>query len=164
MPQTYEPIASATGTGSSIVITFDNIPGTYTDLVLVVESPLSQFTGTIWVQFNNDTGTNYSATAIDYNISGRNTNQTFAGISAANAQNNGWISTTHIMNYSNTTTNKTLLNFAGFGGPTENGGPIIRVSLWRSTAAITKVVVSTNQTAANFTTNATYKLFGIKAA
>lgn len=164
MPTTYDSIASVTGTGSSLIATFANIPSTYTDLVLIIEAPLSQFTGTNWIQFNDDTGSNYSQTVIDYDTSGRGTNQTFMGISASNAQNNGWIAINHIMNYSNTTTNKTVLNYAGFGGPTENGGPVLRAGLWRSTAAITKIVVSSNQTAANFTTNATFKLFGIKSA
>ena len=59
---TYTPITSTTLGSNTASVTFSSISSAYTDLVLVVAGALD---GANWVptlQFNSDTGTNYSTT------------------------------------------------------------------------------------------------------
>ena len=60
MPATYEPIASTTLGTAAADITFSSIPGTYTDLVLVLYGGFATAASDLYTQFNSDTGTNYS--------------------------------------------------------------------------------------------------------
>ena len=65
----------------------------------------------------------------------------------------------HILNYSNSTTFKTMLS-RQFGS-THIGW--LSCGLWRSTAGITSIVF-TDESGGNFTTGFTLTLYGIKAA
>ena len=62
---TYEPIATTTLGSAANAITFSSIPSTYTDLRLVGTflAPDADYSD-INVQFNNDTGANYSYTLL----------------------------------------------------------------------------------------------------
>ena len=62
------------------------------------------------------------------------------------------------MNYSNTTTNKTVLSRANNAAT----GTDAIVNLWRSTAAITSIYVYVPS--GNFATGSTFTLYGILAA
>jgi hypothetical protein len=73
-----------------------------------------------------------------------------------NGENNTTI--WQIFNYSNTTTNKSVLGRAS--NPSANTTAC--VGLWRNTAAITSV--SVYGVGANFTVGSTFTLYGIKAA
>lgn len=159
MPATYEPIATTTLGSAQSSIAFSSIPGTYTDLVLV-----SNFTGSggdfnALLTFNSDTGSNYSETVIYGNgssaASGRQTSATSIRSGYNNAERT--INRINIMNYSNSTTNKTVLIRWDSGGYTD-----LRVGLWRSTNAITSLSLTTNQN--NFASGSTFTLYGIKAA
>jgi hypothetical protein len=161
MPATYEPIATQTGNGSATTITFISIPQTYTDLVLVMPI-FTASNANESVQINGDTGSNYSNTWITGNgssaASSRNTSNT-----ALNIQANIFSTSTspafHIMNfqnYSNTTTFKTVLTRSNRAEQATEAF----VGLWRNTAAITSISIAS----ATFTTNATFTLYGIKAA
>jgi len=161
MPKTYEPIANATGTGASGTISFTTISGSYTDLILVLRGTTSALTN-LNMTFNSDTGNNYSGTYLYGNgtsaLSNRESNR--ANIIVAN--NATFTSTqanciVHIMNYSNSTTNKTVLARAN----RSDNATEASVGLWRSTAAITTVTVTNG---GNFDTNFTAVLYGIKAA
>ena len=62
---TYIPIASRTLTGTVSSVTFSGIPQYYTDLVFVVAARADQGGYTdCSLQFNSDSGTNYSYTLI----------------------------------------------------------------------------------------------------
>lgn len=161
MPSTYTPIATTTLGSAASSVTFSSISGTYTDLVVI-------FSGTggsvdIQYQFNGDTGTNYSVTRLSGNgstaVSNRNTN--YASIEAdyfAYANSTQTLNICNIMNYSNSTTNKTVL----FRSNNASLGTDVGVGLWRNTAAITQVLIKTN--ASTFSTGSTFSLYGIKAA
>jgi hypothetical protein len=164
MPVTYEPIANANGTGSSSTIDFTSIPGTYTDLVIIARGRLSVGTDAM-LQFNSDTGSNYSSTILygDGSVAGSyresSTTRILADYYAPPNDTNNHIGIYHIMNYANTTTNKTVLcrsSNAAIGVDTV-------VGLWRSTAAITSVQVK-NTGNRNWNTESTFALYGIKAA
>jgi len=159
---TYNCIATTTVSGTSTnSVLFDSIPSTYTDLVLVVNS--SKTTGSvvnIYLRFNGDSGTNYSATAVygTGSVAGsfRETT-TIWGI--AGNQTTGMSNTIcHIMNYANTTTYKTFLRRNNVPDDSTSAG----VALWRNTAAINQVEVLL--TVSNFfTAGSILSLYGIKA-
>ena len=77
MAITYEPIATTTLGTSASSVTFSTIPGTYTDLVLVVAGTSAATNGNE-MQFNGDTGNNYSFTLLygtgSAAVSSRNSN------------------------------------------------------------------------------------------
>jgi len=59
---TYEPIATTTVSGSSTsTVTFSSISGTYTDLVIIGNLGSQTTNAFPYLQFNGDTGSNYSA-------------------------------------------------------------------------------------------------------
>ena len=168
MAITYEPIATTTTTTASPAITFSSISGTYTDLVLVISiransTPTSFGTG---IRFNSDTGSNYSRTLVYGYGAGyasvRTTNQNriffSAGPTAANTFN---IIRLNIMNYSNSTTYKTVIarndDIADVTSAT--------AALWRNTNAITSITITPyDDNATGFATGCTFTLYGIKSA
>jgi len=164
MPTTYEPIATTTLGSAAASVTFSSIPGTYTDLVLVFAGQnTTNNTNYLFLRFNGDSGSNYSGTSMRGNgsaaQSARYTNATEMynsyGSPLNNEQQNSIL---QIQNYSNTTTNKTVLFRTNTAGSEVNAG----VGLWRSTAAITSVLVQIS--ANNFAAGSTITLYGIKAA
>ena len=161
MAITYEPIATATGTGSSGTVTFSTISGTYTDLIVVCSTKVTSGGITsLGVRFNSDTGNNYSYTHLQGDGSAvgsqrqSNTDQLIWGLTNGGEQT---ISILHIQNYSNATTYKTAL------GRGNSAGALVRaaVGLWRNTNAITSVSILA---AVNFATTSNFTLYGIKAA
>ena len=171
MPSTYTPIATTTLGSAQTSYTFSSISGTYTDLILVANGYATIDDGYApKLVFNSDTGTNYSRTVLSGTgsaaSSGRNSNQSY--ILCGNQQ--GWstsssnpaIVVAHIMNYSNSTTYKSVLIRNGAANGTYPGTEA-NAGLWRSTAAITSVQISAGASA-QFATGSTFTLYGIKAA
>jgi hypothetical protein len=163
MAETYEKIATTTLGSATATVTFSSISGAYTDLVLVVNYGGSVSDTAAFMQFNGDTGSNYSNTKVlgngSVSVSQRNSNLTYAiisdNITSTTLTMNCIVS---IQNYSNTTTYKTSLgryNLAS--GVTE-----AIVNLWRNTSAITQIVLDIN--AGNFITGSTFTLYGILKA
>ena len=168
MAITYEPIATTTLGSAASSVTFSSISGSYTDLVLIQTFPNSQTTGPYTsIQFNSDTGTNYSTTFLTGYTSAESNRTTSAnyirmGVSSylANA-----ICITQIMNYANTTTYKTVLGRNNFGAPSGAMQEVqAQVGLWRSTSAITSIVISRVLSATDFVSGSTFTLYGIKSA
>jgi hypothetical protein len=160
MPATYEPIASTTLGSDASSITFSDIPGTYTDLILVLSGSLTANDKTIKCQINADTGSNYSHTNV-LGYSGGAISQRDQSTSW-NIGNN-WVTAqsslvAHFMSYANTSVYKTTLSAEAAGTSVTTRV----VGLWRSTSAITsiKLFPSTN----SFASGTTASLYGIKAA
>lgn len=164
MPATYEPISTISADGSSLTVTFSSIPATYTDLVIVMTGKTSSGSGTT-MRFNSDTGTNYSQTTLSGNgttaSAYRQSNASYILCDydgyANNTNNN--ISIFNIMNYANTTTNKTVLCRANNAAI----GTDLVVGVWRSTAAITTITIAQPATN-NWSVGSIFTLYGIKAA
>ncbi len=157
---TYEPIATTTLVSNASDITFTSISSTYTDLVLVI-SGRQTVDDNVFLQFNGDTGSNYSVTI----LYGTGSTVVATRLSNANYIRLGGIFTADtgnaiysIQNYSNNTTFKTIL------GRTNAAGNLVqtRVGLWRNTSIITSVKVASES--GNFATGSTFTLYGIKAA
>ena len=154
MPATYEPIATQT-VSSTTSVTFSSIPSTYTDLILVpvITGSGPQFAG---YRFNGDTGTNYSLTA----LSGDGSTASSGRANNATSINAGILLTSpfnifQVMNYANTSINKTTLARRGDA----SFGTDAYVGLWRSTSAINSITMfSPNSFSGTLT------LYGIKAA
>ena len=92
MPNTYSTIATTTlGTAVSSY-TFNSIPSTYTDLVLVFQGNESGTADGILVQLNGDTANNYSTTLIIGDgttaTSDRNTSTSSLNLGIVNAASN----------------------------------------------------------------------------
>lgn len=169
MPGTYEPIATNTLGSAAASVTFSSIPSTYTDLVFIVNTTNSASTNQPYIQFNSDTSgssTNYSTTSLRGDgssaASGRHSNFfAWYPVPGPGVGTNGnfepWI--INIMNYSNTTTNKTAISRFNnaISYVTAN------VHLWRNTAAISTITI-TMESSATFNTGSTFTLYGIKAA
>jgi hypothetical protein len=158
---TYVALATNTLGSNASDITFSSISGSYTDLVLVVNGYLDA-DNNVFLQFNGDTGTNYSMTS----LRGDGTSATSAQNSSVAQMYLGGILDTatgnaicSIQNYSNSTTYKTVL--ARVNGVT-SGATQARVGLWRSTSAITSVKVGA--LSGSFISGCTFSLYGIAAA
>ena len=166
----YESIATASGTGSSGVITFSSIPSTFKHLqVRVLARSTFADTNTYPnITFNSDTGSNYSWHILDGNGSsasaGAGANQTSAGVptfTAGNSTANVFgVMVLDILEYANTNTNKTIRYL---GGHDQNGSGILRFGSgsWRNAAAINSITF-TAIGSANWATNSRFALYGIK--
>ncbi len=162
MPATYENIATTTLTSAQSSVTFTSISGSYTDIVLVWSGTLTTGTSVWGLQYNSDTGSNYSWTS----LRGDGSSATSARDSNSTRILCGWIGSAQtaevvqIMNYSNTTTNKT--NVSRNNSTVASTYVSANVGLWRSTSAITSITVKTDSS--TFTSGSTFTLYGIKAA
>ena len=161
---TYDSIASYTVSGTSTTsYSFTSIPSTYTDLVLIcVDGNTNATRADIGLRFNGDSGTNYSRTYLLGNgtqaLSSRWTNENALQVLGYPASGEVNTTITHIMNYSNTTTNKTILTRLNNIGYEVVGS----VGLWRSTSAINSVEIRI--TANAFSNGSTFNLYGIRSA
>ena len=160
---TYEPIATYTAPSAQASYTFTVIPSTYTDLVLVFSGSTTA-TDNLLIQFNSDTATNYSNTF----LSGSGTAASSSRFSTRSYIIGNYFYTgsmvnsiSQLQNYSNTTTNKTILMRDNDAGTT--GNVMGTIGLWRSTAAINSIKLYWSATG-TFSTGSTFTLYGIKAA
>jgi hypothetical protein len=169
MPSTYTPIATQALSSAAASVTFSSIPNTYTDLVFILNvRTVSAVTGVqFFCRLNGDGASNYSWTNVAGNgssaYSERLTNDAYCrlGTVAGSLSASGIFSPNiiNLQNYSNTTTNKTILT----RGNTTSAEVAASVSLWRSTSAISSVVFYVAGLA-NWDTGSTFTLYGIKAA
>ena len=170
---TYTKIASQTLGSAAASVTFSSIPQGYTDLILSSISTSASDGETLSIRVGNasiDTGSNYSRTLISGSddtgaASFRNSSATSIvlqyaiGIGSDQPSNQQ----IHFMNYSNTTTYKTLLTrAANFRGTSTNKKEALaEVGLWRSTSAIERIQINCS---VNMSVGSTFTLYGIAAA
>jgi hypothetical protein len=172
MAVTYEPIATTTLVADTATITFSSIPGTYTDLRLILVARTDRATtgnDSVIIRFNSDTGTNYSRTTLSGNGTTVTSSQTTTtaslsiGLATRNSNTSGIfaLNTIDIFSYAGST-NKTILSTASAD---INGSGDVQsiVALWRNTSAITDITLLLSSTY-KYLTNTTATLYGIKAA
>ena len=144
-------------------ISFNEIPQTYQDICIEFVAGQTANSG-IYIRLNEDSGTNYSRTALFGNgssvSSARASNTSQAWVIAANIaiQNNLTDSgNINIFNYSSNNIYKTILQSEGCAstGVTNN------VLLWRSTNSINKIELI-NASTDKFTQGSTFTLWGVK--
>lgn len=164
---TYTPIYATTLSSNTTSVTFSNIPSTFTDLVLVVNGKsvtAGSSANGMRSTFNNDSSALYSETGLSgdgtstssYRLSS-NTYLNLGNLSQASAGPSANI--INIMNYSSTTTNKTVLIRSN--NPSSDVGAV--VGIYRSTIPITSMTL-TRDGSVNIASGTTFTLYGIKAA
>lgn len=172
MAKTYDPIETVTLGSAQATISFTSISSTYTDLILVCNIGSDSTNAFPYLQFNGDTGSNYSYTELYGNgssaYSTRVTNNTQLFNNDVSMKQGAINSNAiyQIMNYSNTTTYKTALVRQNTVDAADYNGALAAVGLWRSTAAINRVDVKATRsgTGYNFTAGSTFTLYGVKSA
>ena len=165
MASTYEKIATTTLSSAELTIVFTSIPNTYTDLVLIFNGIRSSGGDLdLTLQFNSDTGSNYSDTEIrgytnQYGTYGsfRNSNQTFIRLGVLTLDRTTL--KTNIMSYSNTNIYKSIISRQN--SINADYGLNAKGCLWRSTSAISTVTIGSG--AGNIASGSTATLYGIKA-
>jgi hypothetical protein len=171
MPRTYEPIATTTLGSAQSSVTFSTISGTYTDLVLIAQArtDYASFNDDIQIFLNNDNSSLYSSTRLIGNgstaSSDRQTNQTsWFNISAMSTAASGVypVLKMELLNYANTTTNKTAL-FRNNTAESAAGQTQAIVGLYRSTNAVTQITIRP-RFGTVIASGSTFTLYGIKAA
>jgi hypothetical protein len=164
---TYVPIATYTLASSASTVTFGSgqtIPQTYTDLVLVMNF-VQTTSGSPVIVFNSDTTSTYSITNLTGSgssaASNRETNihNYYSFDYIATSTTNPNLSIIDIMNYSNTTTYKTVLERAN----NASSGTGAMVGLYQNTNAIKQIDI-TRQSGGYWSAGSTFTLYGIKAA
>lgn len=161
----YESIASSSPTSGSS-ITFSSIAGTYASLQLRILG-FASTANYFGLQFNSDTGANYTRHALIGNGSTvsafGNTGRTYCQISSGFSNpstTNGYAIIVDLADYASSTKNKTVRAFSG--QDTNGAGESDLWShLWVNTNAITSITVLTDGT---FSSGTSIALYGIKGA
>jgi hypothetical protein len=155
---TYVALQTQTLTTAVSVVTFNSFSG-YTDLVLVTAGTAST-SGAGWLTFNGDSpssGSNYSNTSLygDGSSAGSYRRTSQSRINDSLYYGTQCNNIFHIMNYANTTTNKTVLLRSNYPGGELNA----TVGLYLSTSAITTLTLT--HSGGNFSVGSTFTLYGI---
>ena len=170
MPNTYVALRTETVAASTASVTLDltGISG-YTDLVLVANVKLTSSLAYMMGTYNGDVGTNYSQTSLSGNgasaASSRNNATTVNYLTQYQNINTASFTTfiLQFMNYSNTTTYKTVITRSGNGtNASTNDTTEAVVGTWRSNAAINSLKFTFS--ASTIVAGSTMTLYGILAA
>jgi hypothetical protein len=165
MPSTYTLIGSTLTPSATSSVTFSSIPQTYTDLIVVASLKPNGSSIGVSYQFNNDTGTNYSATAIYQSDGGTaassrdtTTNQISASWFGSATSNDNIVTEIRVYNYTDTSNNKSTTSRSG----TFTRG-VVRIvgKYFGSTNAITTLKVVAGN---NWAVGGSVALYGIKSA
>ena len=172
MAVTYKLIETVTvGSGGTANVEFTSIPQTYTDLVLVhsVRVALSDVASSSIVQFNNDTGANYSSRRLqgDGSIATSTafSNNALFGLSGAvpaatattSVFSNGLV---YIPNYRSSVAKPFSADSVSETNAT-NGYLGLFASIWSGTDAITTITLK-DYSGTNFVEYSSASLYGIK--
>jgi hypothetical protein len=161
----YESIATLSGTGSSGTISFTSIPATYKNLQLRVFSNTSRVGGAGGsgaLQFNGDTtGSNYYTHALQgegSTVNAYNYNENY-GLWYYGSTTTNVVGIIDILDYANVNKYTTVRQLIGFD---ENGSGRVALTsnLWKNTAAINQINITAPSY--NFGTTAKFALYGIK--
>ncbi len=172
IPNDYESIATTTvGGGGSASVTFSSIPATYTHLQIryLVKNTSAAFF--LKMQFNSDTGSNYSWHLLSGNGTSASATATAsttdmvlprtADSALANAFTGG---VADILDYANTSKYKTSRALGGFNhNSADDGVQKIELSsgLWMNTNAVSSITLFPGS--GNFAQHSSFALYGIKS-
>ena len=169
-PGAMIPIATTTLSTATATITFSSIPQVYEHLQLRISGGTAAG-NTIEIQFNSDTGNNYSIHRITANNGssiavGGAASQTRialgagAGLNFASSVVSGAI--LDILDYANTSKNKTTRSITGWDSNSA-GYLDFESGAWYSTAAINRIDLK-GASSSNWVSGSTVALYGIKRA
>ncbi len=161
----YESIATATvGSGGASFIEFTSIPQTYKHLEIRSSNFATSASWTV-VALNSDTstssyahhrlGTDGGGGIVGSNISNSATNYFFTSYAHTGA------SIINILNYSDTTRNKTIRGLHAHRSESSTDGEVnFMAHLWMNTSAVTSIKISLPSV--TFQQHTTFALYGIK--
>lgn len=162
----YFPIRSyVVPSGGATSLEWTSIPSTYTHLQIRVMNLSGSATGDLRLQFNSDTGSNYSlhylagdgATA----SAGGTANTTYAYCGQGGSSTNPAVSVIDVLDYANGNKYKTTRTLSGYD-PNGTGGWIFLGSgNWRNTNAITSIKLFIN--GYNLNQYSSFALYGVLA-
>jgi hypothetical protein len=157
----FYQIATTTLGSAQSSITFSSIPQDYTHLQ--IRGISRNVVATNFMQFNNDTASNYSSHYVlgdgATTISGvLNSTKMYAFFSTATANIFG-VAVIDILDYANTNKYKTIRSLSG-GDENGSGYAELLSGNWRNTAAITSIKLSTGS--GNLEQYSSFALYGIK--
>lgn len=166
---TYTPISTYTVTGSTsfTAINLTSIPSTYTDLVLVIDSGVTNAgysDSDIRMRPNGGGSDIFSETKLYSNGSVGSSNRTSYSynLNQGNTGSGRALNTFYFMNYSNTDKYKTVISRTNnsYGGQVRFSAGLIR-----DTAAISSIFMDLNfQSSNDWSIGSTFTLYGISAA
>lgn len=161
--KTYKALAEITLSSQSSSITFNSIPQTYRDLVLVITGRSASSTLRARMRFNNDANSNYSYVRMAANGS----TPEYATESSQQQIWLNWVTQAqitipstiiiNIMEYSATNKHKIVLNRSDVS---TNGTEALS-NRWASNSAITSINIITDGN--NWAVGSTFCLYGIEA-
>lgn len=170
MANTYTIISSNVLSSSAASVTFSAIPATYTDLVVrwSGRTDTAAATPAVYLQFNGDTGTNYSYVAVESTgsasssfLAGTNAFVHIGRESGSTATANTFGLGEVYIPYYTVSQNKPV-SAMGMGENNTTAAIMDATSgLWRNTAAITSVTLYP-AASGNFVSGSSFYLYGIK--
>lgn len=174
MANTYVLINSSTvGSGGASSITFSSIAATYTDLKLVISgrSDVAAVSRSqIYLQFNTDTGSNYSyrrilgydsSSTLSDTFTGTPSTAAFIAIPAAAATASTFGNTEiYIPNYLSSNQKSSSVDITSENNSSTAWLVGLSAALWTGTAAINQIIITTSS--GNLVQYSTAYLYGIK--
>lgn len=164
MPKGMQPIFSQTITSSGAVLSFNNVPQTYTDLVLEI-SARTVYNGFAdgYMYFQNGAGTNlYSSPVLNGNGSYRYSNNgtmSMLSLGGSNTTANMFSSIKmHIPNYTSSEYKQVISESVAENNSASTAVVSFHAGLWRSYSPITQINFSV---ANGFAVGSTFNLYGI---
>jgi hypothetical protein len=166
MPSTYEPIATQTANGSTSFYDFSSISQNYTDLILVIGGSTGD--SPPFIRLNSDSSLIYSSTRLRGDGSSPSSGRRVRADGSPNdtrlevglgSSNEVVTNIFHLMNYSSTTTNKTILCRANQASNAVH----FSVGLYGSNSAINAIRVG-NTNSNPLSSGTVMSIYGIKAA
>jgi hypothetical protein len=171
MANTYVAIATTTvGSGGASSIDFQSIPGTYTDLLLVISgrTALNDIRDVVKMTFNNNTSNNYTrkeiegdgASAASYSETTTNGFQYIYVPSATGTTSTFGNCLVYIPNYTSSNNKSFYVDNVEERNST-TAYACLMAGLWSNTAVINRITL-TSQNSSNFVQHSTATLYGIK--
>lgn len=155
------PLQNLTLSSTAATVTFASIPATYRDLRVVVNAATSA-EGNIFIQVNNDTGSNYTYVVMRASGGGAQgstgtSTRIQSNYSTGLQTSSRAVNTYDIMDYAQTDKHKTILVRANHADEVD-----AIAGRWASTSAITSVKLTANDST-TFTAGSTFALYGVKS-
>ena len=162
---TYDLLASSVLASSASSVTFSSISQDYRDLILVIDPVTTTTWAAVYFQVNGDTANNYTMVRMSGDSSGATSgtsgstgqffgtgNDSYIGVAQ------GYLMTSHFMDYSATDKHKTVLTRINNAARPALDAMAQR---WASTSAITSIRVYLSND--NYAAGSTFYLYGISA-
>jgi hypothetical protein len=169
----YDALATVSLSTATASVTFAGIPSGYKHLQIrgLHRATVGAGDGTTYIQFNGDTGSNYSRHRLyGYGGGGSPGTDTESGATAASIGHSMGATPSlqsftativDVLDYSSTVKNKTIRAITGTDLNGDASGALFyNNGAWYNTSAVNSITITTNQTA--FATYSSFALYGVK--